>query len=58
MTDNVQTTDGAERLSAKVYQFPLRGRLLDKARELEVPRFRVASGDSWYHQDAIDEDKH
>lgn len=59
MTDGTQKTDGAERSSATIYQFPLRGRLLDKARELEAPRYlAAAAGESWYHQAAIDEEKH
>jgi hypothetical protein len=57
MTDNTQKTDGAERPTATIYQFPLGGRRA-YARELEAPRYlAAASGDSWYHQDAIDEEK-
>lgn len=59
MTDGTQKIDGADRSSATIYQFPLRGRLLDKARERETPRYlAIAAGESWYHQDAIDEDRH
>lgn len=56
MTDK-QNSEGL-RTSAKVYQFPLRGRLLEQARELEAPRYSVsAAGEGWYHEAAIAEER-
>lgn len=46
------------RTSAKVYQFPLRGRLLEQARELEASRYYAsAAGEGWYHEAAIAEER-
>ena len=62
MIDNTEKTEGAERSSAKIYQFPLRGRMAGRDfGRADTPASRylaAASGDSWYHQAAIDEDKH
>ncbi len=56
------TTD-TDRISAKIYDFPARGRFAvatqrDEAKPLAysaAPRARVVMGGAWYHDEAIQE---
>ena len=58
-------TEGTERRSARIYQFPLRGRVAVRRREevkaeLDAAAMRAcdaASGGGWYHEAAILEDR-
>ena len=44
-----------ERTSAKVYQFPARGRFAGAQTEKPFPT--VSIGDAWYHDDAMKEEQ-
>ena len=48
-----------ERASAKIYQFPVRGRFAKPgdAAYVESPLPTAAIGSAWYHDDAIKEDQ-
>ncbi|MDQ0467651.1 DUF2735 domain-containing protein [Labrys wisconsinensis] len=58
-------TEGTDRRSAKIYQFPPRGRVAARRRdevktELEAAAMRAcdaASGSGWYHEAAILEER-
>jgi hypothetical protein len=48
-----------ERTSAKIYQFPVRGRFANPAgyQSAESPFPTVSIGDAWYHDDAMKEEQ-
>lgn len=48
-----------ERTSAKVYQFPVRGRFANPNgfRQPEKPLPTVSYGDAWYHDEAMKEEQ-
>ncbi len=54
-------TPNAPQESAEIIQFPLRGRFapdLDRSSAFAPSRFAgIAIGASWYHQDAIEEER-